>query len=143
MKKKIAITLFLIMIMMATNVFAVAKATDVTMSIVEDNVCTIKLNEKSEFEKKMIEYDLSKHQVTLQLKVSNNAKANIPSGEMMLVIDSSSSMNQNIDEGNVSRKETVLNSANKLVENLLESNPTSLKIGVVTFSSGTEKDENG
>lgn len=143
MKKKIAITLFLIMIMMATNVFAVAKATDVTMSIVEDNVCTIKLNEKSEFEKKMIEYDLSKHQVTLQLKVSNNAKANIPSGEMMLVIDSSSSMNQNIDKENVSRKETVLNSANKLVENLLESNPTSLKIGVVTFSSGTEKDENG
>ena len=31
---------------MATNVFAVAKSTDVTMSIVEDNVCTIKLNEK-------------------------------------------------------------------------------------------------
>lgn len=142
MKKKIALTIFLVIIMMATNVFATAKSADVTMEIVEDNICTIKLNEESTFEKKMIEYDLQKHEVTLQLKISNNSKKVIPSGEMMLVIDSSSSMDE-IVEGTTTRKDLVLNSANKLVESLLEANPTSLKIGVVTFSTGTETDENG
>lgn len=142
MKKKIALTIFLVIIMMATNVFAAAKSTDVTMEIVEDNICTIKLNDESTFEKKMIEYDLQEHEVTLQLKISNNSKEIIPTGEMMLVIDSSSSMDE-IVEGTTTRKDLVLNSANKLVETLIEANPTSLKIGVVTFSTGTETDENG
>lgn len=142
MKKKIALTIFLVIIMMATNVFAAAKSTDVTMEIVEDNICTIKLNDESTFEKKMIEYDLREHEVTLQLKISNNSKEIIPTGEMMLVIDSSSSMDE-IVEGTTTRKDLVLNSANKLVETLIEANPTSLKIGVVTFSTGTETDENG
>lgn len=142
MKKKIALTIFLVIIMMVTNVFAAAKSTDVTMEIVEDNICTIKLNDESTFEKKMIEYDLREHEVTLQLKISNNSKEIIPTGEMMLVIDSSSSMDE-IVEGTTTRKDLVLNSANKLVETLIEANPTSLKIGVVTFSTGTETDENG
>ena len=144
MKKKISvIAIFLIIMMIATNVFATtAKSADVKMEIVEDNVCTITLNEQAYFEKKMIEYDLKKHEVTLQLKISNNSKKIIPSGEMMLVIDSSSSMDE-IVEGTTTRKDLVLNSANKLVESLLEANPTSLKIGVTTFSTGTEKNENG
>ena len=142
MKKKITLIIFLLIIMITTTVFASAKSTDVSMEVVEDNICTIKLNEDSEFEKKMIEYDLTKHQVTLQLKVSNNSKAVIPSGEMMLVIDSSSSMDENVS-GTTTRKELVLNSANKLVESLLKANPTSLKIGVTTFSTGNEKDSNG
>lgn len=142
MKKKIALTIFLLITMIATTVFATAKSTDVTMAVVEDNVCTIKLNESASFEKKLIETNLTKKEVTLQLKVNNAAKAVIPSGEMMLVIDSSSSMDEKVS-GNTTRKELVLNSANKLVEDLLKANPTSLKIGVVTFSTGTEKDENG
>ena len=142
MKKRITLIIFLLITMIATTVFASAKATDVTMSVVEDNVCTIKLNESASFEKKLIETDLTKKEVTLQLKVNNAAKSIIPSGEMMLVIDSSSSMDQ-IVSGTTTRKDLVLNSANKLVESLLEANPTSLKIGVVTFSTGTEKDENG
>ena len=68
MKKKVVLIMFLVIAMMATNVFATAKSTDVTMEIVEDNTCTIKLNEEAYFEKKMIEYDLKKHEVTLQLK---------------------------------------------------------------------------
>lgn len=142
MKKRITLIIFLLITMIATTVFASAKATDVTMSVVEDNVCTIKLNESASFEKKLIETDLTKKEVTLQLKVNNAAKSIIPSGEMMLVIDSSSSMDQ-VVSGTTTRKDLVLNSANKLVESLLEANPTSLKIGVVTFSTGTEKDENG
>jgi len=60
----------------------------------------------------------------------------------MLVIDSSNSMNDNIDE-QTTRKDVVLESANKLVKGLLEANSTTLKIGVVTFSSSSETDENG
>ena len=142
MKKKITLTIFLIIMMMTTSVFATAKSADVKMEIVEDNVCTIKLNEKANLEKKLVEYDLDKHQVTLQLKVNNAAEAKIPSGEMMLVIDSSNSMNQKVDD-NTTRKELVLNSANKLIESLLKANPTTLKIGVVTFSTSSQKDENG
>ena len=142
MKKKITLIIFLVITMIASTVFATAKATDVTMEVVEDNICTIKLNESAEFEKKLVETNLTKHQVTLQLKVNNAAKSMIPSGEMMLVIDSSSSMNQKID-GEKTRKDLVLESANKLVEDLLKANPTSLKIGVVTFSTGAEKDSNG
>ena len=104
MKKKITLTIFLIIMMMTTNVFATAKSADVKMEIVEDNVCTIKLNEKANLEKKLVENDLDKHQVTLQLKVNNAAEAKIPSGEMMLVIDSSNSMNQKVDD-NTTRKE--------------------------------------
>jgi len=139
MKKKIALTIFLLIIMVATNVFATTK---VTMEIVEDNICTINLNEESVFEKKIIESDLENHKVTLQLKVSNNSEKLIPSGELMLVIDSSSSMNETV-EGETTRKDLVLNSASTLVEGLLEANPTTLKIGIVTFSSNSELNEEG
>lgn len=137
--KRFTLTIFLLIIMMATNVFA---STEVTMEIVEDNVCTIDLNENCIFEKKIIDSNLENHQVTLQLKITNDSKVIIPSGELMLVIDSSQSMDE-IIEGNTTRKDLVLNSANKLVKSLLEANPTSLKIGVVTFSTGSEKNDDG
>ena len=139
MKKTMTVIVFLLTIMMTINVFA---TTTLTMEIVEDNVCTINLNEECQLEKKIIESDLENHKVTLQLKINNTSKVIIPSGELMLVIDSSDSMND-IVEGQTTRKDLVLNSAKKLVESLLEANPTSLKIGVVTFSSSSEKDENG
>lgn len=134
MKKLFTLTVFLLIALITTNVFAV----QTTMEIVEDNVCTIELNDSSKFEKKIINSGLTNHQVTLQLQISNDDKLIIPSGELMLVIDSSNSMNDSVTEG-TSRKDVVLNSANKLVENLLVANPTSLKIGVVSFSSSNEK----
>lgn len=137
--KKIALTIFLLIIMMATNVLAV---TGLTMEIVEDNICTIDLNEDSSFEKKIIDSDLENHEVTLQLKITNNSEVIIPEGELMLVIDSSQSMDT-IVEGETTRKDLVLNSANKLVESLLDANPTSLEIGVVTFSTSSEKNDDG
>lgn len=142
MKKKITLIIFLLITMLSSTVFASAKSADVEMEVVEDNICTIKLNEYVSFEKKLVEKNLEQHEVTLQLKINNTDKLVIPSGELMLVIDSSSSMDEEVSEG-VSRKDLVLNSANKLVEALLKANPSSLKIGVVTFSTGTQKDENG
>lgn len=137
MKKKICLTIFLLIILIANSVFAVST----TMQIVEDNVCTINLTDSSSLEKKLISYDLTKHQVTLQLKVKNDSKVIIPSGELMLVIDSSQSMDT-VVSGTTTRKDLVLNSANKLVESLLTANSSTLKIGVVTFSTSAEKDPN-
>ena len=135
MKKFFTLTAFLLIILIATNVFAVTA----TMEIVEDNICKITLNDYSSLEKKIISSDLTNHQVTLQLKITNDSKVIIPTGELMLVIDSSDSMDT-IVEGTTTRKDLVLDSANKLVESLLKVN-SSLKIGVVTFSTGTETDD--
>lgn len=137
--KKVTLTVMLLLMMMSTNVFA---ATEVTMEIVEDNVCKIVLNEDCFLEKKIVSSNLEKHQVTLQLKITNSSKVIIPTGELMLVIDSSQSMDE-IVEGDITRKDLVLNSATSLVKSLLQTNPTSLKIGVVTFSTSSEKNEDG
>lgn len=137
MKKIFTLTLFLLIILIATNVLAVTT----TMEIVEDNICKITLNDYSSLEKKIISSDLTNHQVTLQLEITNDSGLLIPTGELMLVIDSSDSMDT-IVEGTTTRKDLVLDSANKLVESLLTVN-SSLKIGVVTFSTGTETDGEG
>ena len=137
MKRKFALTLivFLLILTMASNVFAATP----NMEIVEDNICKIELNDSSNFEKKIIDSNLPNNEVTLQLKVSNNSKAIIPEGELILVIDSSNSMDT-VVSGATTRKDIVLDSANELVTKLLEANSSTLKIGVVTFSTGTEKD---
>ena len=139
MKKKISIALFLLLVLISTTVFA---STPVKMEIVENNICNIKLNENSKFEKKIISSELDKKQVTLQLQINNDAINEIPEGELMLVIDSSNSMNTKITD-NTTRKDLVLNSAQKLVENLLSINSSTLKIGVVTFSASQEQSEMG
>ena len=139
MKKKISIALFLLLVLISTTAFA---STPVKMEIVENNICNIKLNENSKFEKKIISSELDKKQVTLQLQINNDAINEIPEGELMLVIDSSNSMNTKITD-NTTRKDLVLNSAQKLVENLLSINSSTLKIGVVTFSASQEQSEMG
>lgn len=139
MNKEISIALCLLLILISTTVFA---STTVKMEIVENNICNIELNEDSKFEKKIISSNLDKHQVTLQLQINNNAINEIPEGELMLVIDSSDSMNTKITD-TTTRKDLVLNSANKLVENLLSINSSTLKIGVVTFSASQEQSEMG
>ena len=138
MKKFLTAILAIILVLaMSGSVFAVST----TMEIVEDNICRIDLNDSSYVEKKICDADLANHQVTLQLKVTNDSKVVIPSGELMLVIDSSESMNEAVSNTKT-RKQLVLDSANKLVADLLKANSTSLKIGVVTFSTGTETDPN-
>ena len=69
--KKITLTILLLLLMMTSTVFA---ATNITMEIVENNICTIDLNEYSSFEKKIVDSDLENHKITLQLKISNNSE---------------------------------------------------------------------
>ena len=105
----IALAIILIFTMFSSMVYA---ATTETFEVVDDQVCTIKINDYCDFEKKMTSYDLSKRQVTIQLKVTNNSVSNQPTGEIMLVLDNSNSMNTNTTP---TRQELVYSSAKSLI----------------------------
>lgn len=131
MKKSIFITLFLVLILVANMSFA--SYSTVTMSVVEEPVCTIEIGENSKFEKRLIEKNLNNKEVTLQLQVSNEEISTKPTGELMLVIDNSDSMTEETSTGEI-RENLVINSAKTLINNLSKDNEN-LKIGAVSFSS--------
>ena len=133
-KRKIFISLFLILILLTNLSFA--SYSTVTMNVVEEPVCTIELGENSKFEKKLISKDLNNKEVTIQLQVKNDEVVNKPTGEIMLVLDNSDSMNTTVD-GTKTRKELIFDSAKTLVSNLLKDNEE-LKIGIVSFSTNTD-----
>ena len=134
MKNKIFILLFFIFILIANLSFA--SYSTVTMEVVEEPFCTIKIEENSKFEKKLIKKDLTNKEVTLQLQVTNNEVAKKLTGEVMIVLDNSDSMNSTVSE-NKTRKELIFESAKNLVSTLLKDND-SLKIGIVSFSSNPD-----
>ncbi|MCI8637236.1 MAG: VWA domain-containing protein [Clostridia bacterium] len=138
MKNKIFMGLFLIIILIANVSFA--SYSTVTMSVVEEPICTIKLEENSKFEKKLIAKDLANKEVTLQLQVINGEIADKPTGEIMLVLDDSNSMNDKVS--GTTRKDLIFNSAKSLITSFLENN-TQLKIGVVRFSTNTDVSKEG
>lgn len=133
MKKKIFLVLFLLIVLISSC--SLASYSTVTMSVVEEPVCTIDLGENSQFEKKLISKNLNNKEVTLQLKVTNNEESIKPTGEIMLVLDNSDSMKNETSTGEI-RKDLIFESAKTLISNLLKDN-SQLKIGVVSFSSTT------
>ena len=138
MKKKIFFSLFLILILIAN--ISMASYSTVQMEVVEEPVCTIQIGENSGFEKRLIEKDLTNKEVTIQLQVTNNEKGTKPTGQLMLVLDNSDSMNDHIDENDdqsPTRKELIFESAKTLVSNLLEGNDD-LQVGIVSFSSNVD-----
>lgn len=139
MKKKIFIAIFLLFILLANISFA--SYSTVTMSIVEEPVCTIEFGEHSKFEKKLIAKNLNNKEVTLQLQVTNEEEALKPTGEIVIVLDNSDSMNEEVSTGGT-RKDLIFNSAKTLVSNLLKENE-SLKVGLVTFSTNTDVSKEG
>ena len=134
MKKSVLITLFLILILV-TNI-SLASYDTVTMTVVEEPVCTIEIGENSSFEKRLIEKNLNDKEVTLQLQVTNEEASLQPTGEVMLVIDNSMSMEE-IVEGTTTREDLVIESANTLVNTILEGN-NNLQVGVVSFSTNAD-----
>ena len=139
MKMKIFITTLLLLILLVNVSFA--SYSTVTMTVVEEPICTIQLSDNSKFEKKLISKDLQNKEVTLQLQVTNEEKSNKPTGEIMLVLDNSDSMKLETSTGTV-RKDLVFESAKTLVSNLLKDNKN-LKIGVVSFSTNTDVSKEG
>ena len=133
MKKKVFFSLFLILVLIAN--ISLASYSTVQMEVVEEPVCTIEFSENSGFEKRLISKDLNNKEVTLQLQVTNEETMLKPTGELVLVLDNSDSMNNFIDEEQTTtRKDLIFESAKTLISNLLEGND-SLQIGIVSFSS--------
>ena len=69
-KTKILFTLFLLITLITT--ISSAAYSDITMSVVEEPVCTINFGDNSTFTKQLISKDLNNKEVTLQLQVKNN-----------------------------------------------------------------------
>ena len=84
----------------------------------------------------LISKDLSNKTLTFQLQVTNNEPITSLSGELMIVLDTSNSMENFINE-TTSRKEVVINAAKELINSLLSSNPN-LKIGIVSFATSRD-----
>ena len=139
MKKRIFSTIFLILILLANVSFA--SYSTVTMTVVEEPICTIDFAENSGFEKKLISKDLNNKEVTIQLQVTNNELASKPTGEVVLVLDNSESMTHETSTGEI-RKDLIYNSAKTLISNLLKDN-VELKIGIVSFSTNIDMSKQG
>lgn len=138
-KTKILLTLFLLITFVAT--ISSAAYSDVNMSVIEEPTCTINFGTNSVVERSVISKDLENKEITLQLKVTNNDESAKPTGEVMLVIDNSKSMLENVTSDKT-REDLVISSAKTLIENLLKDN-TQLKIGAVSFSTNTEVSKEG
>lgn len=138
-KSKILFILFLLITLIST--ISSASYSNVTMSVVEEPVCTINFGNSSTFTKQLISKNLNSKEVTLQLQVKNNEVAAKPTGEVMVVIDNSKSMLEKVTDTQT-REDLVINSAKTLITNLLKDN-TKLKIGVVSFSTNTDISKEG
>ena len=138
-KTKILLTLFLLITLIAT--ISCASYNDVTMSVVEEPTATINFGTNSIVERSVISKDLTKKEITLQLKVTNNEESLKPTGEIMLVIDNSKSMTDNVTDTQT-REDLVIDSAKTLINKILKDN-TQLKVGAVSFSTNSDISKEG
>lgn len=134
----IALAIFMIITLMSSLVFA---TTTSKFEVVDDQVCNIKINDYCSFEKKMTSYDLDKRQVTIQLKITNDAPAIQPTGEVMLLLDNSGSMEEETSTGE-KRGDVVFSSAKTLIRKLLSDNEN-LKVGIARFSTNIDVTKEG
>lgn len=113
-----------------------ASSSSIVLDIKDEPTLNLKLDDNSSFEKKLISKDLSNKTLTFQLQVTNNEPITSLSGELMIVLDTSNSMENFINE-TTSRKEAVINSAKQLITSLLSTN-SNLKIGIVSFATSPD-----
>lgn len=136
-KKMMVVFAILFLLISTTCLAATTNSEKAKLEIVENNICTINISNTAIFEKKIVDYDLTKKEITLQLKVSNITEPlfNKPT-EIFLVIDNSTSMHEKVST-DVTRLKAVTDSAKKLASALLENENVS--IGIVSFSTGKEE----
>jgi len=132
--KRIASVILLILLFCSSVFAATTSSEKAKLEIVENNICTINVTDNAIFEKKIIDYDLEKKELTIGLKISNNAVKPLDKpSEIVLVIDNSLSMDNSISTGG-SRMEAVSNSAKLLATELLKLD--TVKLSIVSFSTG-------
>ena len=140
MKKSLKVFLVLLISLLFTSyTFAATSVSksSATMALVKDEVCDINFGTYGSFEKKMVNIDTNNKTIDISLTVKNNAEPKevvAPAGEVVLLIDSSNSMDVNEVESGVTRRTAVYNSATTLVNKLFSVNPD-IKIGVVQFAT--------
>ena len=136
--KKWAVALILVFLLISTTCFAASTSSkNATLEIVENNIGTISINDIANFEKKMISSDLTKKELTIQLKITNTAQEVFAKPtEIFLVIDNSLSMKDEVS-ANVTRLKAVTDSAKTLASALLKNE--NVKVGVVSFSTGEQE----
>lgn len=137
-KLKKIVGILLLSTLLCANVFAATVSSErAKLEIVENNVCTINITDTAVFEKKIIDYDLEKKELTIGLKVTNNTVRPLDKpSEVVLVIDNSLSMDETIATGG-SRMEAVADSAKLLATELLKLD--TVKLSVVSFSTGANE----
>ena len=106
-----------------------------TLEIVEDNVCTIEVDDLARFEKRITAFDETEKSATLTLSLTNlkTVEERNINVEIFLVIDNSASMTTAY-VGDKTRKQAVLDSASSLVDKIYAQN-NKAQVGVVGFSS--------
>ena len=140
-KLKLQKTLILFLLIIFTTTISNASYDNVSMSVVEEPIATINFGTNSYVERSVISKDLENKEITLQLKVVNNEQNLKPTGEIMLVIDNSKSMLEEVTPS-TTREDLVISSAKTLIENLLTDN-TQLQIGIVSFSTNSDISKEG
>lgn len=135
-KKRIVFMILTILLMISTTCLAATTSSEkAKLEIVENNICTIKINDFATFEKKIVDYNLEKKELTIGLSIKNTAEVvtNAPF-EVVLIIDNSLSMIENKVTTDTTRLKAVTDSAKTLATKLLENENT--KVAVVSFSTG-------
>lgn len=136
MKNKLILTLNLLLVFFICSNLVFASSSSIVVDIIDEPILNLKLDDNSNFEKMLVSKDLSNKTLTFKLQVTNNEPITTTSGELMIVLDTSNSMENFINETS-SRKEVVINAAKKLISSLLSSNPN-LKIGIVSFATSQD-----
>lgn len=133
LNKILTIILLLFLVVSTTCFAATTTSKDLKLEIVENNVCTINIKDSAIFEKKIIDYNLDKKEITLQMQIKNIAEKPLTGpSEIILVMDTSDSMVKEVSTG-VTRMDAIKAAANKLATTLLKNE--NVKLGIVTFST--------
>lgn len=133
LNKILTIILLLFLVVSTTCFAATTTSKDLKLEIVENNVCTINIKDSAIFEKKIIDYNLDKKEITIQMQIKNIAEKPLTGpSEIILVMDTSDSMVKEVSTG-VTRMDAIKAAANKLATTLLENE--NVKLGIVTFST--------
>lgn len=132
-----SLILFLLVVTFSCKSFAVSNTQKgtTTLELVDNTICTITVDDKANFEKKITKFNKEERSATLTLTITNlkTVEESRKPVEVFLVIDNSDSMVKN-EINNITRKQAVINSANVLIDKLFSENEN-LKVGVVSFSS--------
>ena len=140
MKKVVSIVaIFIISMLISSSVMAATtyKKSDATMKLVKDEVCDINFGKYGHFNKKKANIDLKNKVIDIDLTVVNDQeKLEKAAGEVVLLIDSSGSMEKNkvvVDGETITRREAILKAADLLVNKLYKSNDK-MKIGIAEYA---------